>query len=119
MLSDKEKRQKYDTYGHDAFQDGDPFGGQGPDIQDILRQFGFGFGGGGGGGGGGGDFFGFGGGGGGGPERGENIEVPPPLSLSLSSCDGLTKSSSLLSRNALPVSWCLSRAYLHCAALDR
>lgn len=88
VLSDKEKRQKYDTYGHDAFQDGDPFGGQGPDIQDILRQFGFGFGGGGGGGGG--DFFGFGGGGGGGPERGENIELRQSVSF-MEAIEGVEK----------------------------
>jgi len=89
VLSDKEKKQKYDMYGHDAFQDGDPFGGQGPDIQDILRQFGFGFGGGGGGGGG--DFFGFGGGGGpGGMERGENLEMRQTVSF-MEAIEGVEK----------------------------
>jgi curved DNA-binding protein len=50
VLSDKEKRQNYDTYGAEGFQQRysqeDIF--KGADLNDILREFGFNFGGGGG-----------------------------------------------------------------------
>lgn len=51
VLSDKDKRQQYDTYGAEGFQQRysqeDIF--KGADLNDILREFGFNFGGGGGG----------------------------------------------------------------------
>lgn len=51
VLSDGDKRAKYDRYGHQAFGPGmgggNPFGGGGMDMNDIFSQFGDIFGGGG------------------------------------------------------------------------
>ncbi len=60
VLSDPEKRRRFDLMGHAAFAGGSPWGERGApqNVEDILREFGFGdlfgsiFGGGGGGGGG-------------------------------------------------------------------
>ncbi|MAN60049.1 MAG: molecular chaperone DnaJ [Flavobacteriaceae bacterium] len=61
VLSNPEKRQRYDQFGHQAF-DGSGFGGGGMNMDDIFSQFGDIFGGAFGGGGGFGGFGGFGGG---------------------------------------------------------
>jgi len=101
VLSDKDKRQQYDTYGAEGFQQRysqeDIF--KGADLNDILREFGFSFGGGGSGGRttfrtsrGGGDPFrsffqqGQGGGGFGGfqqgpPAKGQDLSLELPISL--------------------------------------
>jgi len=43
VLSDPEKRRKYDTMGHAAFRGGSPWGdGTPPGMEDILREFGLG-----------------------------------------------------------------------------
>lgn len=46
VLSDPKKRKEYDMMGHQAYNDGGPGSHGGPDIEDILNQFGFGGGGG-------------------------------------------------------------------------
>lgn len=82
ILSDAQKRQKYDQFGHAAFENGGGGGGfhGHMTMEDIFSQFGdifggFGFGGGGG-------FGGFGGGGGGrGVVKGSNLRVKVKLSL--------------------------------------
>ena len=78
VLSDGNKRAKYDQYGHQAFDGNGGFGGHGMNMDDIFSQFGdiFGsaFGGGGGG------FSGFGGGG----QRtmkGSNLRIKVKLTL--------------------------------------
>ncbi len=81
VLSNPDKKARYDQFGHAAFQGGGGFGGGGMNMDDIFSQFGdiFGsaFGGGGGG------FSGFGGFGGGGQRRvkGSNLRIRVKLSL--------------------------------------
>ncbi|MEZ4809282.1 MAG: molecular chaperone DnaJ [Allomuricauda sp.] len=78
ILSDPNKRAKYDQFGHAAFEGGAGFGGGGMNMEDIFSQFGdiFGsaFGGG---------FSGFGGFGGGGQRRvkGSNLRIRVKLTL--------------------------------------
>ncbi|MGK0412419.1 MAG: molecular chaperone DnaJ [Polaribacter sp.] len=81
ILSDENKKARYDQYGHAAFdgpQGGGGFGGGGMNMDDIFSQFGDIFGGGGGGGG-------FGGFGGGGQRRamvkGSNMRIRVKLTL--------------------------------------
>ena len=75
ILSDQQKRQQYDQFGHAAFEGGQGFGGGGMKMEDIFSQFGdiFGsaFGGG------------FGGFGGGGRRatKGKNLRVRVKLTL--------------------------------------
>ena len=75
ILSDQQKREQYDRFGHAAFEGGQGFGGGGMNMEDIFSQFGdiFGsaFGGG------------FGGFGGGGRRtaKGTNLRVRVKLSL--------------------------------------
>lgn len=78
VLSDDEKRARYDRFGHQAFEGGG-FGGGGMNMDDIFSQFGDIFGGFGGGGG----FGGFGGFGGGGQRRvkGSNLRIRVSLTL--------------------------------------
>ncbi len=80
VLSDDQKRARYDQYGHQAFEGGG-FGGGGMNMDDIFSQFGDIFGGAFGGGGGG--FSGFGGGFGGGQRRvkGSNLRIRVKLTL--------------------------------------
>ena len=79
VLSNEDKRARYDRFGHQAFENGG-YGGGGMNMEDIFSQFGdiFGsaFGGGGG-------FSGFGGFGGGGQRRmkGSNLRVRVSLSI--------------------------------------
>ncbi|KVV15593.1 molecular chaperone DnaJ [Flavobacterium sp. TMP13] len=78
ILSDPQKKAKYDQYGHQAFDGSGGFGGGGHggmNMDDIFSQFGDIFGGGG--------FGGFGGGGGGGPRRakGSNLRIKVKLTL--------------------------------------
>ena len=83
ILSDDNKKARYDQYGHQAFEGGGGFGGGGGrggmNMDDIFSQFGDIFGGGGGG------FSGFGGGGyGGGQQRrvkGSNLRIRVKLTL--------------------------------------
>lgn len=83
ILSNSEKKQRYDQFGHAGTQGAGGFGGGGMNMDDIFSQFGDIFGGAFGGGGG---FGGFGGGGGqrGGRRvnRGSNLRVKVALSLS-------------------------------------
>jgi molecular chaperone DnaJ len=77
VLSDANKKARYDQYGHQAFESGGGFGGGGMNMDDIFSQFGDIFGGGGG-------FSGFSGFGGGGRSRtvkGSNLRVRLKLSL--------------------------------------
>ena len=53
VLSDPDKKARYDQFGHAAFEGGAGFGGGGMNMDDIFSQFGDIFGGGFGGGGGG------------------------------------------------------------------
>ena len=77
VLSNPEKKRKYDQFGHQAFQGGSGFGGHGMNMDDIFSHFGDIFGGGGFGG-----FGGFGGGGGSGhAQRGSNLRVKVKLTL--------------------------------------
>ncbi|AXT63275.1 molecular chaperone DnaJ [Aquimarina sp. AD10] len=77
ILSDPDKKARYDQYGHQAFEGGGGFGGGGMNMDDIFSQFGDIFGGGG--------FGGFGGfGGGGGRQRqakGSNLRIRVKLTL--------------------------------------
>ena len=74
VLSNAEKKQKYDQFGHQAFGAGGGGFGGGMNMDDIFSHFGDIFGGGG--------FGGFGGGGGrGGAARGANLRVRVKLSL--------------------------------------
>ena len=78
VLSDPNKKARYDQFGHAAFEGGGGFGGGGMNMEDIFSQFGdiFGsaFGGG---------FSGFGGFGGGGQRRvkGSNLRIRVKLTL--------------------------------------
>lgn len=76
ILSDPDKKARYDQYGHQAFEGGG-FGGGGMNMDDIFSQFGDIFGGGFGG------FSGFGGGGGGRQRRakGSNLRIRVKLTL--------------------------------------
>lgn len=78
VLSDADKRAKYDRFGHSAFEGGGGFGGGGMNMDDIFSQFGdiFGsaFGGGGG-------FSGFGGFGGQRRVKGSNLRIRVKLTL--------------------------------------
>ncbi len=78
VLSDSDKKARYDQYGHAAFEGGGGFGGS-MNMEDIFSQFGDIFGGGFGGGG----FSGFGGFGGGGQRRvkGSNLRIRVKLTL--------------------------------------
>jgi molecular chaperone DnaJ len=79
ILSDENKKARYDQYGHQAFEgpQGGGFGGGGMNMDDIFSQFGDIFGGGGGG------FGGFGGGGGQRQARvkGSNMRIRVKLTL--------------------------------------
>ncbi len=79
VLSDADKKARYDQYGHAAFEGGGGFGGGGMNMDDIFSQFGDIFGGAFGGGG----FSGFGGFGGGGQRRvkGSNLRIRVKLTL--------------------------------------
>jgi molecular chaperone DnaJ len=81
VLGNEEKRQKYDQFGHSAFDGSQGFGGGGMDMDDIFSQFGDIFGGGFGGRSQG--FSGFGGGFGGGRQRakGGNLRIRVSLTL--------------------------------------
>ncbi|WP_010522127.1 molecular chaperone DnaJ [Aquimarina agarivorans] len=77
VLSDPNKKARYDQYGHQAFENGGGGGGfGGMNMDDIFSQFGDIFGGGGG-------FGGFGGGAGGGQRRakGSNLRIRVKLTL--------------------------------------
>ncbi|MBU3680701.1 MAG: molecular chaperone DnaJ, partial [Flavobacterium sp.] len=77
VLSDPNKKAKYDQFGHQAFEGGGGgYGGGGMNMDDIFSQFGDIFGGGG--------FGGFGGFGGGGGQRrvkGSNLRIKVKLTL--------------------------------------
>ncbi|WP_147678571.1 molecular chaperone DnaJ [Algibacter pacificus] len=81
VLSDENKKARYDQFGHQAFENGGGggFGGGGMNMDDIFSQFGDIFGGGGGGFGGG--FSGFGGGGGQRRVKGSNLRIRVKLTL--------------------------------------
>ncbi|MFK8161539.1 MAG: molecular chaperone DnaJ [Lewinella sp.] len=90
VLSDAQKRARYDQMGHRAFEQGGGFGGGGAGgmtMEDIMNQFGGMFGGGGGG-----DFFGGGGGARRQPrgERGSNLRIKVSLTLE-EIAEGVTK----------------------------
>ena len=78
VLSNDDKKSRYDQFGHQAFEGGGGFGGGGMNMDDIFSHFGDIFGGGGG-------FSGFGGGfGGGGGQRrvkGSNLRIRVTLTL--------------------------------------
>ncbi|MDA9984286.1 molecular chaperone DnaJ [Flavobacteriaceae bacterium] len=76
VLSDADKKARYDQYGHAAFEGGQGFGGGGMNMDDIFSQFGDIFGGGFGGG-----FGGFGGGGGQRRSKGGNLRIRVKLTL--------------------------------------
>lgn len=80
ILSNADKKARYDQFGHQAFDGGGGFSGGGMNMDDIFSQFGDIFGGGFGGGGG---FSGFGGGFGGGQRRvkGSNLRIRVSLTL--------------------------------------
>lgn len=80
VLSDADKKARYDQFGHQAFEGAGGFGGGGMNMDDIFSQFGDIFGGAFGGGGG---FSGFGGGFGGGQRRvkGSNLRIRVTLTL--------------------------------------
>jgi len=80
ILSNADKKARYDQFGHAAFENGgggSGFGGGGMNMDDIFSQFGDIFGGGFGGGG----FSGFGGGGGRARVKGSNLRIRVKLSL--------------------------------------
>ena len=80
VLSDPDKKARYDQYGHQAFENGGFGGGHHMNMDDIFSQFGDIFGGAFGGGG----FSGFGGGFGGGGQRrvkGSNLRIKVKLTL--------------------------------------
>ena len=81
VLSNADKKSRYDQFGHQAFEGGGGFGGGGMNMDDIFSQFGDIFGGAFGGGGGG--FSGFSGGFGGGQRRvkGSNLRIRITLNL--------------------------------------
>ncbi|RIA09038.1 molecular chaperone DnaJ [Flavobacteriaceae bacterium MAR_2010_72] len=80
VLSNADKKARYDQFGHQAFEGAGGFGGGGMNMDDIFSQFGDIFGGAFGGGGG---FSGFGGGFGGGQRRskGSNLRIRVTLTL--------------------------------------
>jgi molecular chaperone DnaJ len=79
ILSDDNKKARYDQYGHQAFENGGGgYSGGGMNMDDIFSQFGDIFGGGGFGGGG---FSGFGGGGGQPRVKGSNLRIRVKLTL--------------------------------------
>ena len=80
VLSDPNKKARYDQYGHQAFEGGG-FGGGGMNMEDIFSQFGDIFGSAFGGGGGFSGFSGFGGGGGQPRVKGSNLRIRVKLSL--------------------------------------
>jgi molecular chaperone DnaJ len=77
VLSDPQKKAKYDQYGHQAFEGGGGFNGGGMNMEDIFSQFGDIFGGGG--------FGGFGGFGGNSSQqrrvKGSNLRIKVKLTL--------------------------------------
>ena len=77
VLSNADKKARYDQFGHQAFEGGGGFGGGGMNMEDIFSQFGDIFGGGGFGGG----FSGFGGGGGQRRVKGSNLRIRVKLTL--------------------------------------
>jgi len=77
VLSDSDKKARYDQFGHQAFEGGGGFGGGGMNMDDIFSQFGDIFGGAFGGGG----FSGFGGGGGQRRVKGSNLRIRVKLTL--------------------------------------
>ncbi|TBN06622.1 molecular chaperone DnaJ [Hyunsoonleella flava] len=77
VLSDPDKKARYDQFGHQAFEGGGGFGGGGMNMDDIFSQFGDIFGGAFGGGG----FSGFGGGGGQRRVKGSNLRIRVKLTL--------------------------------------
>lgn len=79
ILSDGNKKARYDQYGHQAFEGNGGFSGGGMNMDDIFSQFGDIFGGGGGGFSGG--FSGFGGGGGQRRVKGSNLRIRVKLTL--------------------------------------
>ena len=78
VLSNADKKARYDQFGHQAFENGGGFGGGGMNMDDIFSQFGDIFGGAFGGGGG---FSGFGGGGGQRRVKGSNLRIRVKLTL--------------------------------------
>lgn len=76
VLSDADKKARYDQFGHQAFENGGGFGGGGMNMDDIFSQFGDIFGGAFGGG-----FSGFGGGGGQRRVKGSNLRIRVKLTL--------------------------------------
>ncbi len=76
VLSNADKKARYDQFGHQAFEGGGGFGGGGMNMDDIFSQFGDIFGGGGFGG-----FSGFGGGGGRRMVKGSNLRIRVKLTL--------------------------------------
>ncbi|WP_027138854.1 molecular chaperone DnaJ [Gaetbulibacter saemankumensis] len=76
VLSNADKKARYDQFGHQAFENGGGFGGGGMNMDDIFSQFGDIFGGGFGGG-----FSGFGGGGGQRRAKGSNLRIRVKLTL--------------------------------------
>ncbi|WP_115462528.1 molecular chaperone DnaJ [Winogradskyella aurantiaca] len=76
VLSDSDKRARYDQFGHQAFDGAGGFGGGGMNMDDIFSQFGDIFGGAFGGG-----FGGFGGGGGRRVAKGSNLRIRVSLTL--------------------------------------
>ena len=79
VLSNPEKKQRYDQFGHAGMGNGGGFGGGGMNMDDIFSQFGDIFGGGGGGGFE--SFFGGGGGRGGRRRKGSNLRIKMKLTL--------------------------------------
>jgi len=77
VLSNADKKARYDQFGHQAFEGGGGFGGGGMNMDDIFSQFGDIFGGGGFSGG----FSGFGGGGGQRRVKGSNLRIRVKLTL--------------------------------------
>jgi molecular chaperone DnaJ len=75
VLSDTDKKARYDQFGHQAFEGGGGFGGGGMNMDDIFSQFGDIFGGAFGG------FSGFGGGGGRRMVKGSNLRIRVKLTL--------------------------------------
>ncbi|GAA4816611.1 molecular chaperone DnaJ [Litoribaculum gwangyangense] len=76
VLSNPDKKARYDQFGHQAFENGGGFGGGGMNMDDIFSQFGDIFGGAFGGG-----FSGFGGGGGQRRVKGSNLRIRVKLTL--------------------------------------
>ncbi|KAF2519461.1 molecular chaperone DnaJ [Flavobacterium salilacus subsp. salilacus] len=81
VLSDPDKKARYDQYGHAAFENGGGFNGGGMNMDDIFSQFGDIFGSAFGGGGFSGGFGGFGGGAGQRRMKGSNLRIKVKLTL--------------------------------------